>query len=327
MSAPKSRDGIRLADTSGLKRGLQLDAARAPFMPRAVRFRVIESWAGTEGSKALTHAVTVAYIDSRLVIERLNLIYPGQWSDGYNHGDRTVTCYLTVNGQTYEDVGEGYSTRKAIVSDALKRAAVKVLIGVSLSAVPKVQLSRLAPDQEDGVGPVLLREWREQINGEWRDTLRLTLAGERHCRDRYRTWLLKTGIPAFGYPIDHGDVADCPQMMETTEPPPGARREPSRSRQRAQAPAPEPSTEPLPPEAELRALLAFTEDGLNAERFACDASMTALGFSPQDRLQNLVGAKDKRGLDALLTRLGNMPKTGDDEQNEQPIENEGDAST
>ncbi len=321
MTSPKSRDGIRLADTSGLKRGLQLDAARAPFMPRAVRFRVIESWA-EGGSKALTHAVTVAYVDSRLVIERLNLIYPGQWSDGYNHGDRTVTCYLTVNGQTYEDVGEGYGTRKALVSDALKRAAVKVGVGVSLAAVPKVQLSRLAPDQEDGVGPVLLRDWREQIHGEWRDTLRLTLDGERYCRKRYRTWLLKTGIPAFGCPIDHGDVADCPQTMETTEPPPGARREPGRSRQRPEPKAPMPCTEPLPPEAELLALLAYTEDGLSFERKACEDVMRALKFSPQERLQALVGAKDKRGLDALLTRLGNMPKTTtDDEQNEQPIEN------
>ncbi len=313
---PKSRDGIRLADTSGLARTAADDFARAPFMPRAVRFRVIESWAEGE-SNALTHAVAVAYIDSRAVIERLNMVYPGQWCDAYQHGDRTVTCFLTVNGQALEDVGEGYSTRKALVADALKRAAVKTGIGVSLYAVPKVPLSRLAPDDEDDIGPVLLREWREQVNGEWRDTLTLTLEGERYCRDRYRSWLLKTGIPAFGYPIDHGDVADCPGMAEINSPAP---RKPkaSRSRERSRVgpAAPEPA-ETLSPEAELMALLAITEDGLHAERFACDSAMKAYGVEPAKRLQELTAAKDRRGLEALLVRLSNVPKSDD----EQPIEN------
>ncbi len=307
-----------VATTDTLPREAYLEAApflRRPFMPEAVRFKVQEVW-----TDAGPHAIVVPYIDSRLVVERLNLVCPDLWSEDFTWAGGHLWCAMTLrldsrgsNDQsvTRRDIGDTYGG-KGLVSDARKRAAVQFGVGVSLYAVPKVQLDGDASSELDG--QPLLRDWRE----DGKPWLKLTLTGERHCRDLYRRWLLNAGIAAFGKPIDHGNVADCPEMMQTTEPPPGARREPSRSRQRPEPKAPMPCAEPLPPEAELRALLAFTEDGLNAERFACDASMTALGFSPQDRLKNLVGAKDKRGLDALFTRLGNMPKTGDDEQ---PIEN------
>ncbi len=322
MTSPKSRNGIRLADTSELPLTVEGEACRAPFMPRAVNFRVIRSWADGD-SKALTHAVCIAYIDARTVMDRLNLVYPGRWSAAFEHNAQTVTCFLTVDGVTHEDIGEGYHHRKDLISDALKRAAVHVGIGRSLYAVPKVLLERptLASEDGDGLSEVFLRPWREQVNGEWRDTLRLTLDGERACRMRYRHWLLRTGVRAFGPPIDHGDIADCPGMVELGEPAPSAPSKRSGSRSRARA-TPEPIAADTAEQA-LADLLARPDD-LRGERIACDAAMAAHGLTAASRLDALRSARDAKGLDDLLMEHG-TPAPGD-VRTDPPIEHEGDTT-
>lgn len=167
---------------------------RRPFTPEAVKFKVQATWDGG--------ALAVAYIDARLVVERLNLICPHLWSDHYRPVSETrMWCDLTLDGITRSDVGEGNG--KGLVSDALKRAAVKFGIGVSLYATPKMFL-----DERDG-----------HLKPNNREKYVLTDNGERHCREIYRQWLAGHGIKAFGPALDHGDVEDSQGDAEVGETP------------------------------------------------------------------------------------------------------------
>jgi hypothetical protein len=336
MSVESERRRLRakLANTSDLPVSNFREAApwlRRPFTPSAVTFRVLECWGG---DRALTHASCVAYIDSRLVVERLNLVCPDLWSEDFAMEGGHLWCSITMRDPavtvkdthgvrvidereiTRRDIGDTYPG-KGLVSDARKRAAVQFGVGVSLYAVPKVLLTRSREVAEQDCDD-LLRPWTE----DGKPLLKLTLAGERYCRDRYRRWLLQTGIPAFGEPIDHGDVADCPSMVEIESPPPSATKARSqRARQGKQQP-PEPVGAEVAEDA-LTALLA-TPDNLRGERVACDAAMAAMGLTPAHRLDELRSAKDKRGLEALLTRLANVPSQ--DVREDPAIENQGDTT-
>lgn len=158
---------------------------RRPFTINAVKFKVQATWPKGEP----TGGLIVAYMDARLVTERLNAVYP-EWDDDYLAIDgKTMWCKLTICGVTHKDVGEG--TGKALVSDAFKRAAVRFGVGVSLYAIPKMMLSK-------GEG------LKAQGSGD-RKTLLLTDEGEARCRALYAAWLASDGIAAFGHPLDHGD--------------------------------------------------------------------------------------------------------------------------
>ncbi|HVJ27446.1 MAG TPA: hypothetical protein VM493_07870 [Vicinamibacterales bacterium] len=149
---------------------------RQPFMPAAVKFKpqaVVRGGAST---------LCVAYIDARLVVERLNMVIPHKWSDEYSPvTESRMWCHLTVDGITRHDVGDGKG--KALVSDALKRAGVKFGIGVSLYAVPQQYLD----------GKI---EYMQESH-------------QRELRTRYARWLKDTGIQAFGKCLDHGDSDDA----------------------------------------------------------------------------------------------------------------------
>lgn len=163
---------------------------RRPFTPAAVKFKVQAEW--EKG------ALIVAYIDARLVVERLNKIIPHLWWDEYEPlGTKHLICRLTVDGITRQDVGEGVG--KGLYSDALKRAAVKFGVGVSLYAIPKMILD---------FGPLLNKKPRGSI---------ITDAGERRLRDLYERWLTAHGTQAFGEAFDHGDVADAQGDAEAPE--------------------------------------------------------------------------------------------------------------
>jgi hypothetical protein len=162
---------------------------RRPFTAAAVKFKVQATW-GPDGQPPST-ALIVAYIDARLVIERLNLVCPHLWSDAYEPTKQGLMwCHLTVDGITRRDVGEGKG--KGLVSDALKRAAVHFGVGVSLYAIPKIVLK--AADKH-----VALKGGK----------LALIPAGEERCRAIYEMWLDTRGKQAFGEPLDHGDVDDA----------------------------------------------------------------------------------------------------------------------
>lgn len=147
---------------------------RRPFTPEAVKWKPQST---TKSGKTLV----VAYIDARLVVERLNLVCPHLWHDTYEAtAAGLMWCHLTVDGITRSDVGEGKG--KALVSDSLKRAAVRFGVGVSLYAVPQQ----------------FLDERVEYLKDQHRTLL----------RNVYARWLNTHGVQAFGEPLDHGDVAD-----------------------------------------------------------------------------------------------------------------------
>jgi hypothetical protein len=156
------------------------ESLRRPFTAEAVRFKV--------QSKLTSGALVVAYIDARLVIERLNLVVPGQWSERYERVQDGLLCRLTVGNVTHEDVGDGKG--KAAYSDAFKRAAVKHGIGVSIYAIPQVRVTNEKHLRKSG------------------NTVALTDEGLTALRKGYSKWLEQTGTKMFGEPIDHGDVAE-----------------------------------------------------------------------------------------------------------------------
>jgi hypothetical protein len=170
---------------------------RRPFTPAAVKFKVQATWP----KENPTGGLIVAYIDARLVVERLNLIVPHLWHDAYRPvGGGQMWCDLTIDDITRSDVGEGAG--KGLVSDALKRAAVKFGIGVSLYATPKLTLK---------IGSGL------ELGG--RDKVRLTAEGERMAQSNYKTWLESHGTSAFGESLDHGDVEGAQGDAEIDAPP------------------------------------------------------------------------------------------------------------
>lgn len=196
----------------GLPVGSYRDAApflRRPFTERAVKFKVQATWPKAGPNAALI----VPYIDARLVVERLNTVCPDLWHDEYGEPGDTLLCRLTIDGITRPDVGSGYRG-KGLYSDALKRAAVKFGVGVSLYAVPKLILNK-AEGLKD-----------TQSNGK--PSLALTDDGERLCRRRYLQWLVDHGQQAFGPALDHGDLegaagdveADQPEGEQTGDPVP-----------------------------------------------------------------------------------------------------------
>lgn len=170
---------------------------RRPFTPEAVKWKV---QAGT---------LVVPYIDARLVIERLNLVVPHLWQEGVpGHpeipayeplaGGKGLLCRLTVDGITRFDVGSGYEG-KGLYSDALKRAAVKFGVGVSLYALPKVFLDR---------GKGQLKDRKVKTPKGEKTVTEITDKGQEDLDKGYRRWLEATGEKLFGPTLDHGDVAD-----------------------------------------------------------------------------------------------------------------------
>lgn len=121
------------------------DALAAPFEPSEVK------WKAQAVSKEGSRALAVAFVDARVVQDRLDDVLGVMgWQDSYEVlPDGAVVCRLRVRlvglGEwiTKEDVGgqseqpdEG-DRRKASFSDALKRAAVKFGIGRYLYRLPQ----------------------------------------------------------------------------------------------------------------------------------------------------------------------------------------------
>jgi len=88
----------------------------------------------------------LAYIDARMVMERLDEVVPGNWSFSWEvvptpDNSVVVKGRLTVLGRVAEDVGQAAHEEeawKAAVSDALKRCAVHFGIGRFLYFLPRV---------------------------------------------------------------------------------------------------------------------------------------------------------------------------------------------
>lgn len=177
---------------------LTLTDLRRPFTASALKWKVQANLSGGRG-------LLVAYIDARLVSERLNHVVGTRWHDSYRfYGDRIdsglLWCDLTIGEVTRSDVGEGKG--KAGVSDAFKRAAVRFGVGVPNYAVPQQILPSDANGNAKNGKPSL-----KPIKGKnGKTTLYITDACEAWLADAYEDWLNSHGKQAFGEPLDHGDV-------------------------------------------------------------------------------------------------------------------------
>jgi hypothetical protein len=173
---------------------------RRPPSPGAVQFKI--------QSVVDDAAQVAAYIDARLVFDRLDHVCGQEWSATFEAlphamsppGDRNgelrepppvyVRCRLTLYGVTREDVGEGRDP-KAAFSDAVKRAAVHFGVGRALYGMRLPWLREGEADSE-------LRRNR-------RGKLVLDRRTEAWCRAMYERWLSERGVAQFGDPLDHGD--------------------------------------------------------------------------------------------------------------------------
>jgi hypothetical protein len=202
---------------SAAEAGLPVDSLREaapylrrPFTPEAIKFKVQTVFGGASG------CLVVAYIDARLVIERLNLVVPDLWHARYApiDGTKLAWCFLTIadreSSVTRSDIGEGQGRSegqqvKAMISDALKRAAVHFGVGVSVYALPQITLNADQPHVKKKKTP----------KGE--QTLVLTDEGHEKLRRRYAAWL-EQKPHGFGPALHHGDVEGA--TIDVDEPDP-----------------------------------------------------------------------------------------------------------
>ncbi|WCB94483.1 Erf-like ssDNA annealing protein [Baekduia alba] len=168
---------------------------RRPFSAEAVRWKVQSTWPKGPEKKG---AVIVAYIDARLVIERLNAVAAAFWTAKYSPTSKPdlMMCELTVFGTSRIDVGQSSKgLSKDLISDALKRAAVQFGVGVSVYALPQTAWTL------EAAGGAL-----KKVGGGEKASLALTPSGHASLKAGYVEWLEHTGKPHFGPPLDHGDV-------------------------------------------------------------------------------------------------------------------------
>lgn len=198
---------------------------RRPFEPAAVRWKVQSAGSG--------YGIVVAYIDARLVGERLNAVVGGEWSDEFRaHEQGVEECALTVFGVTRRDVGTagGFEAAKAKRSDALKRAGVKFGIGVSIYAMKSVLLDATSekkavrgenhPVSSQGAR-LLTHNFQNAKTQKW--SARLSDGAEEYLARLYGRWLGTEeepgrGIELFGPALAHGDESGA-QGLEAEEGP------------------------------------------------------------------------------------------------------------
>lgn len=186
-----------------------LPQLRRPFTEAAVKWKI-----QANPKEGKDKALLVAYIDARLVAERLNAVCPALWSDAYKPVDGGLMCAITLEEDSgrkimRSDVGWSEGTGngmdlKALYSDAFKRASVKWGIGVSIYALPQQWLS---------VDKGEIKKFQTRRG----DGFSITQKGLDELRKRYKDWLKSHGEGTFGTPGDHGDVLDAQGDAETGE--------------------------------------------------------------------------------------------------------------
>lgn len=273
---------------------------RRPFAPAAIKWKVQTEW----GSGALI----VGYIDVRLVIERLNLVWPWWDKDTVAAGQGAARCYLVLRQPDTGGVGDdAVLTRKTDVgqggdvktmeSDAMKRAAVHLGIGVSVYALKQVRLK-----VGEGDGELRTETKRKRNRDKQLVEAKVPVLDDRTTQwldAGYARWLAAKGEALFGPVLDHGDEPDA-QGMDTESPAAAA------AATGGEPPAPEVNTaspaEQIQGERpdELRAMAS----GVFAQlRKLKPKAMTPGAF--QGRLQE-AGATSVEALEALVDELEAM---------------------
>ena len=168
---------------------------RRPFHADAVKWKVQTELANQRG-------LLVAYVDARLIYERLNLVAGGNWEHRLEECAGGIKCTLTVFGKSHEDIGEG-GFAKASASDAVKRAAVPFGIGASLYAIP----TRVLESDEKGGTDTNDRPRLKRVKDKRGNTrLYITDQCEAWLRVQYDQWVKTIGVARFGDPFDHGSA-------------------------------------------------------------------------------------------------------------------------
>lgn len=201
-----------------------LPELRRPFTAAAIKMKP----QATTGEGEQMKGLVTYYIDSRLVVERLNTVVgPEEWADAYKllcEGALApgvgipVECALTIFAVTKVDVGQiapgtpDDKAWKSAYSDAFKRASVKFSIGAYLYG---------------GAGV-----WAPVKVGRNGKAQGFTPEGAKQARTAYTAWIASKAMKElYGEPLDHGDVlveesGDEPQAAPrggaTSEPAPAA---------------------------------------------------------------------------------------------------------
>jgi hypothetical protein len=248
-----------------------------------VKWKVQSSWPKATEQQAPNGCIVVAYIDARLVVERLNLVVGERWHAEYlpTSKDDLLLGALTVCGVKRVDVGQSPKRlSKDLVSDALKRAAVMFGVGVSIYALPQVRLTMADTP----------RHLEVRGRGD-RRALVLTDFGQQALRMGYERWLGEIGEEAFGPALEHGDSSGIFEH-ETA----GEEAEPE-----AAAETPTEAPEPLADEmaTKLRADIesAYTELRARSKRALLPAAFQA-------ELRAAAGSHE--GLRELLVRIQDL---------------------
>ena len=173
---------------------------RRPFTAAAVKWKVQSVWKNGRGG------VVVAYIDARLVMERLDAVCGENWFPRYEPaGQGLMWCHLTLFGTTRPDMGagqgQGSMAAKANVSDALKRAAVTFGVGRSIYAMAQATMDA----RPEPIGNQL-RSWEKTSrDGKKSWSAEITPGAADWLREKYAQWLKAKGEALFGPALDHGD--------------------------------------------------------------------------------------------------------------------------
>lgn len=165
---------------------------RRPFAPQAIGFKVQSTF--KKGDKP-SGGLIVSFVNARAVIERLNRVVPGIWSEEYKQLDgKHMICRIKLGDlPPREDVGAttdgGFTDpAKTMYSDSFKRAAVKWGVGISIYAMSQVSID---------LGPNLKANAKGKVS--------ITPAGDSWLRKGYQKWLDAKGEEHFGKVLDHGD--------------------------------------------------------------------------------------------------------------------------
>ncbi len=165
---------------------------RRPFLADLVLWRPVDADQVPVGELAQV----APYVNRALVIDRLNLVCGHLWADEYAitpaadaDSQMTAWCKLTVDDVTRCEQGQGPS-KKAVLSDALKRAAGKFGVGTYLNAAPRIEFTVGDSDR-----------YRLKRVGE---RTFLTELGRSKAAEAHALWLQRIGDGAYGPPLEHG---------------------------------------------------------------------------------------------------------------------------
>jgi hypothetical protein len=149
-----------------------LPKLKEPFPVEKISFKV-QTKPSENGNSLI-----VAYIDARVVMDRLDDVVGGEWSDSYAAAvSGGLECSLTVLGVTRRDVGKDDNENeqeKSAYSDAFKRAAVKFGVGRFLYDLPKMwakvrpigKTFVLADGEESRLRAMVLRALNPSLNDD-----------------------------------------------------------------------------------------------------------------------------------------------------------------